>query len=222
MLIKRLELLTPDLVSQRDFYAYVLELPEHLDSDTLLVKAGKTDLVFKQSPPGWQGAYHFCFNIPKNQFARAKTWMLERIPLLKDEKGDDEFQSNSWKATSLYFKDVAGNILEFIARHDLKNAAYTSFDSGQILQVSEIGLASKDVITFAKELCNKLGVSVYKQEPEASFTPIGDEEGLLILPVEGRAWYPNTGIPAKLLDVKVAFEVNGREFKLSGMPYEVE
>jgi hypothetical protein len=221
MLIKRLELLTLDLIAQRDFYSTVLELPAHLESDSLLVKAGRTDLLFRQSPPNWEGAYHFCFNIPENQFVHAKAWLSARIPLVKDEKGSDEFHSDSWNASSFYFKDTAGNILEFIARHDQQNAVHAPFESEQILQVSEIGLASQDVIAFAKELCEKLGISVYKQEPQADFTPIGDEDGLLILPVENRIWYPNTGIPARMLSVQVDLDVNGQAFTIRGVPYEV-
>ncbi len=222
MLIQRLELLTNDLVAQRDYYAYVLDLPAHLENDFLLVKAGRTDIIFTQAPSNWAGQYHFCFNIPENQFLQAKVWLSKRIPLLKDEKGNDEFKSQTWNASSLYFKDTAGNVLEFIARHDLKNANEVPFNSEQILQVSEIGLPSKDVISFAKELCEKLGVSVYKQEPNETFTPIGDEDGLFILPIENRIWYPNTGVPARMLSVQVDVEVNGKEFKLSGVPYEVE
>ena len=222
MLIQRLELLTNDLVAQRDYYAYVLDLPAHLENDFLLVKAGGTDIVFTQALPGWMGNYHFCFNIPENQFLQAKAWLSKRIPLLKDAQGNDEFKSESWNAASSYFKDTAGNILEFIARHDLQNATEIPFTSEQILQVSEIGLPSKDVISFAKELCETLGVSVYRQEPNENFTPIGDEDGLFILPIENRIWYPNTGIPAQMLSVKVDVEVNGKEFKLSGLPYEVK
>ncbi len=221
MLIKRLELLTDDLIGQKEFYSSVLELPVHLEDTSLHVKAGKTDIVFKQAPAQWMGQYHFCFNIPENQFLQAKVWLSKKIPHLKDEKGNDEFKSQTWNAASLYFKDTAGNILEFIARHDQKNATETPFNSEQILQVSEIGLPSKDVISFAKELCEKLGVSVYRQEPNETFTPIGDEDGLFILPVENRIWIPNTGVPARMLSVKVDVEVNGKEFKLSGVPYEV-
>ncbi|HRQ23296.1 MAG TPA: hypothetical protein PLF42_07705 [Anaerolineales bacterium] len=221
MLIKRLELLTLDLIAQRDFYSTVLDLPTHLENDTLFVKAGRTDLSFKQAPADWTGAYHFCFNIPENQFAHAKAWLSARIPLVEDDKGNNQFQSKTWNSSSIYFKDTAGNILEFIARHNQQNAVHAPFDSGQILQISEIGLASQDVIAFARELCERLGVSVYKQEPKADFTPIGDEDGLLILPVENRIWYPNTGIPARMLSVKVDVEVNGKPFTIRGAPYEI-
>src|SRR5687767_7734799 len=222
MLIKKLELLTNDLYAQRDYYANVLELPIHLDADSLEVVAGRTELIFKQAPPKWKGEYHFCFNIPENQFVYAKAWIFARIPLLKDEKGDDEFKSESWNSTSLYFKDTGGNILEFIARHDQQNAVNDApFNSEQILQVSEIGLPSKDVISFAIELSKRLGISAYKQGPNETFTPMGDEDGLFILPVEKRIWYPNTDVPAKMLDVKVKVDVNGKEFNVRGIPYEI-
>lgn len=222
MLIKRLALPTANLIQQFEFYASVLELPAHLENDSLHIQAGKTDLIFEQAPSNWEGAYHFCFNIPENQFAQAKKWISAKVPLLKDDKGNDEFSSNSWNATSLYFKDSAGNILEFIARHEQKNSVNEAFESKQILQVSEIGLPSKDVISFAEKLCEKLGLAVYKQDFNETFTPLGDEDGLLILPVENRIWYPNTGLPAKLLDVEVDLEISGEFFQLSGIPYKIQ
>lgn len=221
MLIKRLEILTSDLILQRDFYSTILELSAKLENDSLHIQAGKTDLIFKEQND-FDGAYHFCFNIPENKFTECKQWISAKIPLLRDDKGNDEFAGDSWNSSSVYFKDSAGNILEFIARHDQKNTIDESFNSNHILQISEIGLPSKDVISFAKELCSKLGVDVYKQDFNETFTPIGDEDGLLILPIENRIWYPNTDVPAKLLDVKVDLEVNGKEFHIKGMPYGIK
>ena len=112
-------------------------------------------------------------------------------------------------------------MLEFIARHNLKNTATGEFNSSQILNVSEIGLPSEDVIALADQLCTGLGLSVFKQEPNESFTPVGDENGLFILPVKDRIWMPDSGVPAKLLPVKVKGEANGREWEVRGVPYEV-
>src|SRR5262245_54691838 len=179
MNIAYLELPTRDLVAQRDFYSQVLELPVNLSAEKLEVQAGETVLVFIQAEPDFDGAYHFAFNIPENQFLSAKAWISERIPLLHDENGEDEFASESWNSQSVYFKDVAGNVLEFIARHNLKNRAETEFDGAQILNVSEIGLPSEDVIVFANDLCETLDIAVFKQEPNESFTPVGDDHGLL-------------------------------------------
>ena len=112
-------------------------------------------------------------------------------------------------------------MLEFIVRHDLDNAVDEYFNSDQILHVSEIGLPSEDVVNWANGLCKTLGISPYKQEPNENFTPVGDDNGLLILPLKDRIWIPNSGVPAKLLPVKVRVDVDGRKYEVRGYPYEI-
>ena len=80
---------------------------------------------------------------------------------------------------------------------------------------------SLDVIALADQLCTQLGLSVFKQEPEETFTPVGDDNGLFILPIKDRIWMPDSGLPAKLLPVKVKGEENGREWEVHGVPYEI-
>ena len=221
MNILSLELSAKDLPAQRDFYATILELPVTLDSAILEVKVGQSVLRFTQAPSEFIGAYHFAFNIPENQYPAAKQWIMSRVPLLQDKTGKEDFESKTWNSTSLYFLDAAGNVLEFIARHTLSNAANQGFDSRQILNVSEIGLPAENVLELANNLCTRLGLSVYKQEPNENFTPVGDENGLLILPVKDRIWMPDSGVPAKPLPVKVKGEANGREWEVRGVPYEI-
>jgi len=222
MNITYLELPTNDLPAQRNYYSHVLGLPVTLSDSKLEIKTGKTNLVFTQADSDFDGAYHFAFNIPENQFGAAKNWIAARTPLLHDETGKDEFESESWNSHSIYFKDAAGNVLEFITRHDLKNEVSVEFDSNQILNVSEIGLPSEDVVAFAGELCARLELSVFKQEPNATFTPVGDDMGLFIVPIQNRIWIPNSGVPAKLLPVKVIVESAGKTWKVRGVPYQVD
>ena len=68
MRIKRLELPTSSLLGQLEYYQTVLQLPATLEADSLIIQAGRTELIFKQAPNGWTGQYHFCFNIPENKF----------------------------------------------------------------------------------------------------------------------------------------------------------
>lgn len=221
MNITYLELHTKDLKAQKEYYSEVLGLPVRFSAERLAVQAGKTELVFAQSHLRFDGAYHFAFNIPENQFQDAKGWINRRVPLLKDVDGKDEFESKTWNSHSVYFKDATGNVLEFIARHTMGNAVDGNFNERQILNISEIGLPSEDVIGFAKGLCQTLELSVYKQEPNESFTPVGDEDGLFILPIKDRIWMPNSGVPAKLLPVKVRVDVDGRGWEVRGVPYEI-
>ncbi len=222
MNIKQVELLSVDLQTQRDFYINILELPTELGSSGLLVQSGKTEILFKQAPSGFTGAYHFAFNIPENQFQSAKKWITDRISLLHDKGGKDEFASKSWNSDSIYFLDAAGNVLELIARHTLQNGVDGNFNSRQILNISEIGLPSENVIGFAKELCTGLGLSVYKQEPGETFTPVGDDEGLLILPIKDRIWMPDSGVPARMLPIRVTGVANSRDWELRGVPYQLQ
>ena len=132
-----------------------------------------------------------------------------------------DFESQNWNSVSLYFPDAAGNILEFIARHNLQNAANEAFSSKHILNVSEIGLPSENVIELADNLCSQLHLSVFHQEPNETFTPVGDDNGLFILPVQDRIWMPDSGVPARLLPVKVTGNVNGNTWEVRGVPYEI-
>lgn len=218
--IRRVELLSADLEAQRDFYGNVLELPVRLDDPILEIQAGRTRLFFTHTPE-FDGAYHFAFNIPTNQFESAKRWISSRVPLLQDENGNDEFHSENWNSSSVYFKDPAGNVLEFIARHNLDNAIDGDFDRLQILNISEIGLPAEDVMGLAGEICKRLDVSVFRQEPNESFTPVGDDNGLLIIPVKDRIWIPNSGVPARLLSVRVDGMLNGKDWEVRGVPYEI-
>lgn len=221
MNITGLELLSRDLQAQKDFYANILGLPTALTSAGLEVKAGMTDILFTQAAADFDEGYHFAFNIPENQFRAAKEWIASRIPLLCDERGRNEFSSENWNSHSVYFKDAAGNVLEFIARHDLPDAVEGDFGSQHILHVSEIGLASEDVVGLARQLCARLGLSVFRQEPNETFTPVGDDSGLFILPVKDRIWIPNSGVPAGLLPVKVRGETNGKGWEVRGVPYQI-
>ncbi|MGE5374943.1 MAG: VOC family protein [Bacteroidota bacterium] len=221
MNIQKLELLSLDVLAQRDFYGNVLDLPAELTSSGLVVQAGDTEILFRQAPSGFEGAYHFAFNIPENQFHAARKWLASRTALLHDRNGKENFESKSWNSESLYFPDAAGNILEFIARHTLPNADPGDFGSRCILNVSEIGLPSEDVIGLANELHTRLGLTVYKQELSETFTPVGDENGLLILPVLDRIWMPDSGVPARLLPVRVLGTADGRNWEIRGVPYQI-
>jgi hypothetical protein len=221
MNILKLELLAVDLQAQKDFYSNILELSAELTPSGLLIAAGTTEINFTQAPSDFDGAYHFAFNIPENQFHAAKNWISSRLSLLHDNSGKEDFESNSWNSDSIYFLDAAGNVLEFIARHNLNNAVDKDFDSRQILNVSEIGLPSENVIWLADELCTRLGISVFKQKPNETFTPVGDDNGLLILPITDRIWMPDSGVPARMLPVKVKGKANDKDWEVRGAPYEI-
>ena len=75
MFLSRLELLTHDLTAQRDFYENIMGLRVRQTHEFLEIQVGETTLVFKPALADFEGAYHFAFNIPQNQFPAAKVWI---------------------------------------------------------------------------------------------------------------------------------------------------
>src|SRR5262249_55009325 len=97
----------------------------------------------------------------------------------------------NWNAHSCYFHDPAGNILEFIARHTLPNAAPGKFGVHDILSVSEIALVAPELATLADQIKQQLNIGDYPgTSPE--FMPVGNEHGFFILVRTGRIWLGGT------------------------------
>src|SRR4051812_43449750 len=191
MHIATLEITATDLQALLNFYANTLGLEVSLkNNQRFTINAGATRLTFVRPTDDSPHSYHFAFNIPENQLPDARQWLSTRSPLLKDNSGADEFAFESWHAHSIYFKDPAGNILEFIARHDLPNSSHEPFGSRSILSVSEIGLATDDVPALARSLPS--GVPVYGEGSDM-FTAAGDAHGLFIMVKVGRVWLPDSG-----------------------------
>ena len=232
--ILSLELLTSaPLAQMKEFYRRSLGL-RVLDerSDRLAVDAGETRLTFVEAgPDGGRPFYHFAFNIPENKLLAARAWQKERTPLIQAparlrDPGypDDVIHFKHWNAHSVFFLDPGGNVVEYIARHDLKNAAGGSFESEDILHASEIGLIVDDVPAAALKLREVVGLEQYRGGDE-QFTAIGDEHGLLLVIRRGRTLNFNPSDPEKAARVfRTVARVRGvrrEKVLLPHFPYEV-
>src|SRR5258708_33321028 len=181
MHVTELRLQTADVAQQKQFYVNELGFAL-LDeaSNSITLGAGATRLIFEQAEQTLKPFYHFAFNIPENQLASAKTWLAERDVSLSQSHPDDWY-SVSWNSHAMYFYDPAGNIVEFIARHNLHNGtAGTTFTARDIASASEIGLVVDDVGDTVRTLQATLRVQVYQDMAE-NFAPLGDEHGLVIV-----------------------------------------
>lgn len=214
MKIHALRLLCLDAEEQFDFYVNTLGLSGELLEDEAHIQVGTTKVVFKTNSNLHNSAYHFAMNIPSNKFEEAADWLDERCTLVADNNGEDIFDFKNWNAHSVYAYDPSGNVIELIARHDLKNDVQEKFSSQHLLNVSEIGIATDDVLETANELQEKYKLPLYRQNASDSFTPLGDEEGLFILVKEGREWFPDTDIPAEVLPLEIEFQTAEGSFSL--------
>lgn len=187
MKIKELTLWSGKLNETKSYFRDKLELPVIQESETeFTVQIGATAVTFKTAEGKEQPYYHLAFNIPENQFAEAKAWAKERL-VLNQHEGKDETFFDYWNAHAFYFEDPSGNLLECIARHDMSNASTEPFTSASLLEVSEIGMPTDQVLAVVQQL-DDLGVPNYQEVKEA-FTPVGDEHGLGIVVKQGRQWF---------------------------------
>ncbi len=223
MKIYELRLKIGNLVEARHFYHDVLQLPVLEETAELLVlQAGSSRLAFERVV-GWQGKYHFAFDVPENQVDEAAAWISTKAKIASSN-GQTIFRSTErWNANMVYFYDSAGNILEFIGRHNQPNASDEPFSEGSILSISEIGLTSNDVEKTIQSLRDTLGITIYDGAGSNSFSAVGDEFGLLIVVRQGRYWYPETGIAAELNPVSVTLISDKiSEYTVPGLPYHIK
>ncbi len=203
MQIKELTLYTNNISAIKDFYGNVLSLKLNSEGENYAeYQTGETVLIFKEDK-AINPHYHFAFNIPSNKIEEAKKWMNGKAELLPIEDHYYIADFVNWNAKSIYFYDPVGNIVEFIARFDLENDTNEKFDSSQILSVSEMGIVTNNVTVFADKLKNEYKVFDFvKSVNSDSFSAMGDDNGLFIVAIENRNWYPT-----KVLSQKSPFQI---------------
>ena len=110
----------------------------------------------------------------------------------------------------------SGNIVELIARHDQDNASTKLFNTDSILNISEIGLPTNNVIALGSVLKKHYNLKPYKSA-SAKFAPIGTNTTLFICVPVGRNWFP-TNIPAQNHPVEVDLGI-GKDISFEGGLY---
>jgi hypothetical protein len=217
---RQLRLQTADLNRIDQFYGDTLGIPVHArQASTISFAFGQTLIEFEQAVAGEQPFYHFAFNIPHKKFKRAKEWLADRCPLLKDSRtGADELYFENWDAHAVYFQDPSGNIGELIARHTLDNSSDGPFSVSDILCASEIGIVSPEPDQIVAELERSFGLKAYLDNPMF----VGDEAGLFVLPPVGRLWIPERRQKAAVFPVDVELAVGGpATYRAPNLPYVI-
>ena len=219
MKILELSLNSPNPDAQGDFFADYFELPVEREEGRVSIQMGATRLNFVQGE--LTARAHYAFEIPENQFNESVKWFRARLPMAKDEHGTWHFESPDWNADSFYFHDADKNVLEFIARHNQPTASEKPFTGESLISISEVGLITPAVIETVAVLKRELGLKAWRGAGSESFTAVGDENGLFIVAVEGRAWRPEI-IGAKPARIRVKIAGEPKSYTFAGLPYEIE
>lgn len=179
------------------FYGHDLGLPTKRNGGELTIIAGSTRIIFESVDSDRSDPfYHVAFNIPENKLKHALQWQKQRTELVR--RGTSEvIHFAKWNADSIFFRDPAGNLLEYIARHNLNNASEGDFSTTDILYASEIGLVVDDVPGTVAAAKKHLHMDIYRDN-SANFASIGDEHALLIVVKRGRKWFPAKTNPANV------------------------
>ncbi len=215
MKISTLNILTSNLRETEQFYSDQLNLILLYKSETVLhYQAGFSTLVFTYSSTK-PAVYHYAFNIPASLLDAALLWASQRFTLLSNPSDELITSFENWNAKAIYFYDNNGNLLELIARYDLKdNTTERVFDRSKITGISEIGIVTADPITLAEHWIKEHQLTYFKKTaPTKDFLALGDDEGLLILVSPSRNWFP-TSIIAQKSNSKIQIEHRGQSVTL--------
>jgi catechol 2,3-dioxygenase-like lactoylglutathione lyase family enzyme len=188
MRIDRVVLAVPDPARSVAFYADVLGLPT--SGHEVLV--GWSRLGFVADPAADPATQHLAITVPGDAGLAARDWLATRVPLLGSDGEELLEASPAWDACSVYFLAGDGTVLELIARRRLPGASGGSFGPEHLRGISEVGLPVASMRSARERLAAGPGLGVFAAG-SPTFTPVGDDEGLLVLVAPGRTWFPTVG-----------------------------
>lgn len=213
MHLQFIQLNTQNLDRLKTFYTQTLGFAIlSVEKQTFTLQCGSTQLQFVESPEA--AYYHFAFNIPSFQIQEATNWLKNKTAILPGFSGEAIIDFPNWNAQSVYFKDPAGNILEFIARKNLDIKQSGPFTIDSVLNISEIGIPVQNIEKEFNKIqqCTKL--PLYWGDLKR-FSAIGTENGLFIVVDENnKTWYP-TSTPAKSFPLLVDFTYLEQKYGLA-------
>lgn len=214
MKLEHIQIQTPNIQKTTAFYQDILELSIiEKTINSVSIQAGNSILKFIEEP-SFKSIYHFAFNIPENKLNEAIEWCRNKVDLIVIEDQDVITNFENWNAHAVYFYDNNGNLLEFIARHDLHNSETETFSSKSILNISEIGIVNENPLELGKQLIEKHGLNFFSKNTNSeAFAAIGNDEGLLIMVRPNRNWYP-TQTPSESNKTEIRLQKNGNSFDL--------
>ena len=214
MKLEQIQIQTNNIQETTAFYQDILGLSIiEKNSKWVTIQAGNSILKFIENA-AFNSIYHFAFNIPENKLDEAIEWCKNKVGLIVIEDQNVIANFETWNANAVYFHDNNGNLLEFIARHDLDNTATENFSSKSILNISEIGIVTENPLELGNQLIEKHALEFFSKNNNSEvFSALGNDEGLLIIVKPNRNWYP-TQTPSQSNPTQIRIQNDENIFEL--------
>lgn len=221
-----------DIQLLKNFYVDILGMKLiSMDKYQCKIKAGSSSIQFTKINAKVDAPfYHFAFNISHNKIQHAEEWLSSRTELIEAPKKLRENKIESkcivsfdhWNAHSLFFYDPAGNVVEFIARHNLANSNIGKFTNEDIICISEIGLVVDEIEPVYEDLAMQLGLNKYGPSSN-EFLALGDEEGLILLFRKDSKAVFGKGRNRRIYNTGIILDKRDQDFEclLSSYPYYI-
>jgi hypothetical protein len=224
------------LAEMKAFYGKTLDLGVRDErADRFTVEAGETRITFVHDAQDGRWAGRLSITSPstsrrtrsfRRSSGRRRGRRCCRFPSATGAAG---YPRTSWttatgNAHSIFFLDPAGNILEYIARHDLKNGDRHPFSWGDILYASEIGLNRRRRGGDDRHGEGDGSALAVQGAGADQFTAMGDEYGLLLLMKRGRVldFTGNEANGARIYPTTVTVRgAKAARHQLAAYPYHV-
>lgn len=189
MKITELTLQSTNPITMESFYTELFGLKilkKSVDEISFSLKNSKLKFVQNSNAT----PYHFAFTIASNKIVQAHGWLKSRVKILK-HKEKDIVDFPAWNAESIYFHDPDQNIVEFIVRKNLDFPSKGEFSSNDIIEISEIGIATENFTEKLNQITSIPNVEKFFGDDKI-FCAIGSERGLFILIDKNKKdWFPS-------------------------------
>jgi catechol-2,3-dioxygenase len=203
MEIVRLEILTNNLTSTRNFWGEIIgleEVTEETSNSKVTYKLGSSLLTFRYFYQLEPFVNHFAISIPPNQIENALTWLKSKdVKIIKNEITVADIYANPvFNSKSIFFDDAVGNIVELIAFQNLgsefegKRISTTvdgPFSKDQLFNISQVSLAGINV-RASYDILHTIFEYDSLSRSTASYKPTGGPEGLILLRLKSRPYLP--------------------------------
>lgn len=213
MKIIELFIQTNQIYQTKKFYSEILEFEILKESNkSITFQIGESKLTFDVVEDEVNPNYHFAFNIPSNKIFDSKNWISKKLKLIETADFTQIVNFQNWKAKAIYFYDNNKNILEFICREDLHVNSKNEFTSKSILNISEVGIGTKNPLELANSIYEHSDVEYFLKGPKREdFVALGDEIGLFVISKSNRNWFP-TNKMVEIEKLKVIFCEKDKKF----------